>query len=295
MPFIKVVAMARMGRPFIIVAGLIAFFTGAGMAYWELGEVLWGEALIGLVIMVSAILMAHYANEYADFETDRLTRRTAFSGGSGVLPSEIVPRVWALYAAVAFLLLTLLLTIVTFLICELSTSVVILVFLGVPLGWLYSMPPLALERTPWGEVDNAFLGGFLMPLMGYSPQTGYVSTISILVCVPLFLAVLVNLLGVHWQDRKADCEVGKRTMVVSLGDRTLAAFEILTLMMFISILMLSFIIPLAVVIITLFSLPFGVWAILGFRKNGGPEYGSILMGSVMILMGIGWIFQGLMT
>ena len=47
--------------------------------------------ILSLAVMVSAILMGHYANEYADVDTDSLTKRTLYSGGSGVLPSGIVP------------------------------------------------------------------------------------------------------------------------------------------------------------------------------------------------------------
>jgi 1,4-dihydroxy-2-naphthoate octaprenyltransferase len=286
--------MFRLGRPFVIVAGLMAFFTGAALAFWETSgfDPLKGGA--ALVIMVCAILMAHYANEYADYETDALTRRTMFSGGSGVLPSGVVPRSWALYAAIAFLIVTILLSAIAFFSGVITQDVVILVLMGLPLGWFYSMPPLALERTSAGELDNAFLGGFLMPLMGYVPQTGYVTSLSLMVCFPLFLAVLVNLLTVHWSDRRADEVVGKRTLVVRLGSRTFLLFEVLTVAMLSAILLLLFVLPLMVVLVTSISGIIAAWAILGFRRNGGPHYGSVLMGSVMILMGLGFLLEGIL-
>lgn len=85
--FNNLLAMIRLGRPFVLVAGIIAYALGLSMAYHDIGMIEWPLAWLGLVILISATLMAHYANEYADVDTDSITRRTFFSGGSGVLPS----------------------------------------------------------------------------------------------------------------------------------------------------------------------------------------------------------------
>ena len=140
-------ALVKMARPFVLVAGLLAFLTGASMAFWRLGNLPWKGSIAGLAIMVTAIVMGHYTNEYADFDTDSITRRTLFSGGSGVLPSGVIPKIWALYAALAFLGLSLLLTVFAYFSGIISSSVVCLAIIGIPLGWFYSMPPLRLERT----------------------------------------------------------------------------------------------------------------------------------------------------
>jgi 1,4-dihydroxy-2-naphthoate octaprenyltransferase len=65
-----------MGRPFILVAGIIAYFLGLSMVYHDLGTINLLPALGGLLILILATLMAHYANEYADVDTDTITRRT---------------------------------------------------------------------------------------------------------------------------------------------------------------------------------------------------------------------------
>jgi 1,4-dihydroxy-2-naphthoate octaprenyltransferase len=173
--------------------------------------------------------------------------------------------------------------------------VVVLVTLGLVLGWCYSMPPLALERTSLGEIDNAFLGGYLMPLMGYVPQVGHITLLSLFVCVPLFLAVLVNLLTVHWPDRAADEAVGKRTLVVRMGKGTARVFEGLIALMMLAILSLALAIPWLVVLLTLVSGIVAIWAVRGFRREGRPQYGSLLMASVMILMGLGFIIEAVIS
>jgi 1,4-dihydroxy-2-naphthoate polyprenyltransferase len=284
----RVKGMILLARPLVIVAGLLAFSTGACMAYWRLGMLPLAETTAGLAIMVSAIVMGHYANEYADFDTDSVTRRTLFSGGSGILPAGVVPRSWALYAAVVFLGITASLTLACYALGLINWSVVLLVAIGVTLGWFYSMPPLRLERTWLGELDNALLGT-MMFLIGYMAPTGGLDLEVIAVSIPIFLAVLVNLLAVHYVDRRADEIVGKRTMAVVLGQRTIRLFAFLVGLLYFLSLPLMVLLPIPVVICFFATVPVALWAIRGFIGNGGPQYGSFFMGSFLIFIAIGFI------
>ncbi|MDD1764356.1 MAG: prenyltransferase, partial [Methanobacteriaceae archaeon] len=244
-----------MGRPFILISGFIAYFLGLSIAYHDLGTIQIIPALIGLLILVLATLMAHYANEYADVDTDTLTRRTRYSGGSGVLPSGIIPARWALWSALILAVLTLMVTFLSYWRGLLSSQGVLLVLMGIIGGWFYSMPPLQLERTRWGEVDNALLGGYLMPLIAYIPQVGVADWDLFLILTPIFLAVLVNLLGVHWLDREADAQVGKNTLVVRLRDRVLLFHLVLTVLLYTCTLALLPLVPWQVVVAVFLTTP----------------------------------------
>ena len=88
---------------------LIAFvyLLGATMAM-ALGAAFNAQLLIfGLVVLLLVSSSVHFGNEYADYETDALTQRTLFSGGSGALPGSTVPRRVALRAGWCFLCLAL--------------------------------------------------------------------------------------------------------------------------------------------------------------------------------------------
>ncbi|WJI10409.1 prenyltransferase [Methanobacterium sp. CWC-01] len=280
-------ALVKMGRPFVLVAGLIAYFLGLSIAYHDQGTIHIVPALVGLLILVLATLMAHYANEYADVDTDTITRRTRYSGGSGVLPSGIIPPSWAFWSAVILAIMTLIFTFSSFLWGLISSQVVVIVLVGMWGGWFYSMPPLQLERTMWGELDNALLGGYLMPLIAYIPQVGVAEPEMFLILTPIFLAVLVNLLGVHWLDREADGQVGKNTLVVRLAGRVPLIHLLLTVLMYLVTLSFWTLIPWQVIVAILLTIPLAVWANLRFKQS--PQYSSILMSAVMIFAGVGWI------
>lgn len=280
-------SLLKMGRFFVLIAGLIAYALGLSLAYYHLGFLYSLNAVIGLAIMVSATLASHYANEFADVDTDTITRRTWFSGGSGVLPAKVVPRSWAINSALILVFITIILTAASFYFKILPLSGVIIVAIGLIGGWFYSMPPLRLEKTSWGEVDNALLGGFLMPLIAYIPQIGGFTLKEIIILIPIVFAVFVNLLGVHWSDRKADAAVGKKTLVVNLGKKTKIAHAVFTGLIYAFFAFLAPLIPYVAIAVFL-TIPFALWSIIKFEN---PMSSSFFMCSVMIFASIGFILS----
>jgi 1,4-dihydroxy-2-naphthoate octaprenyltransferase len=286
----KAVTFIRLGRPLVLVAGIIAYALGMSMAFYELGYMDWGLAALGLLIMSTATFMAHYANEYADLDTDSITRRTMFSGGSGVLPAGLLQPNTALNAALAFMAVSAAVTLVGIWSGVLAPIVGIIVMLGILGGWFYSMPPLRLERTWFGELDNSLLGGFLMPLIAFACIVGYIASWAVLACVPVFLAVLANLIGVHWLDRKADETVGKRSLVVRLGERSIVLHGVVMLLTYIIIVaMAGGVLPREVVLMALLTIPLALLASVFFERLSPLGLSSVTMGALMIAMSIGFL------
>lgn len=286
----QIVAMFKLARPVILQGGVLAYGLGVAMVYAQRGSVDWKRAVIGLVIMELANLVAHYADEYADVDTDSLTRRTHFSGGSGVLPSGIVPAVWALYAAWSLTIITIGLTVWAILSGVLSWHIAWIVSVGLFGGWFYSMPPIAFERRGLGEIDNAVLGAFLMPLMGFTAQTGEPTLMAFVNLTPIFSIVMVGLIGVHWADRLADAAVGKRSLVVIVGERIRHAhygFAILAYML--ALVLAEYTMPFQVSIAILATLPLAAWAVVTFGKNSSPTPSVFAMMGTIAAASIGWV------
>jgi 1,4-dihydroxy-2-naphthoate octaprenyltransferase len=170
---------------------------------------------IGLAALLPVAASVHYVNEYADAETDALTDRTPFSGGSGALTETGLPRRLALRAAIASgtLGVTLIVWPVIPLGGEPLSTVHAALLVGIlVLGWQYSVGPLRLAWNGLGEVTNAVLGGVVLPLYGFAVVTGRVTLDAALATAPFAFVVLVNLLETQWPDRRADAAVGKRTL-----------------------------------------------------------------------------------
>lgn len=286
----KSFALVKMARPLIVLAGVLAYILGAAMAFNDSGGLDLAAALLGLLILITAVMMGHYADEYSDFDTDSRTKRTMISGGSGVLQSGQVPLKLALESALVSLGLTLTLTFIGVAAHILPPIVAPIVALGLVGGWTYSMPPARLIRRGWGEVDNAILGGFLMPLLGFASQTGAVTPKALIWCAPVSLVVMANLLGIHWADMSADTQSGKLTLVVRLGHRVKPLHLILIAATYGLVFALTptwF--PTEVSLTTAITLPLGIYSAYAFMRKPSPLPGAFTMVAMIIAMTIGWV------
>jgi 1,4-dihydroxy-2-naphthoate octaprenyltransferase len=217
----RVRALWGMARPLLLASVLAVYGSGLLIARAHGAvlvpiDVLWSG--LGLLLVALSI---HYANEYADVETDARTRPTLYSGGSGVLPSGQVPRRFALGAAWWSLALGGGVGIAGAAVGAIAPVVLLLLVLGAALGWQYSLPPLRLAWRGWGEVDNALLGGTLLHLYGHATASGTFDLALLWICLPFTLLVFVNLLATGWADREADAAVGKRTLATRLSPAAL--------------------------------------------------------------------------
>lgn len=172
-----------------------------------------GPVLVGVAVLIPVAVAVHYANEYADADTDALTEPTPFSGGSGALVETGLPASF-LGAATAVASVVAALAVATAALAELlAPGATALLGIVLVTGLAYSLPPVAFVRRGFGEVVNASLGGLLLPLYGVAVMADP-SASATLAVVPFTLVVGCNLLATHWPDREADATVGKDTLAV---------------------------------------------------------------------------------
>ena len=212
---VVLVALWRMSRPAQLALIALVYALGVAMAFGRGAEAEAGAVAVGLVALLPTAASVHYANEYADAETDALTDRTPFSGGSGALVESGLPRSLALRAAVASgaVGVALLVAGVAPVGGRMLGAVPAAVLVGILLaGWQYSVRPLRLAWNGLGEATNAALGGVALPLYGFAVVTDGVTVAAALATLPFALVVFVNLLETQWPDRRADAAVGKDTL-----------------------------------------------------------------------------------
>jgi 1,4-dihydroxy-2-naphthoate octaprenyltransferase len=205
-------AVAAMTRPSQLLLIAAVMLLGAAFAAAR-GATVEPLALVaGLAALLPVAASIHLANEYADHETDRLTARTPFSGGSGALAQAGLPRSIALRSAQVAALTGLAAAVAAWAAGLLATPAVAILLGGLAGGWAYSVGPLPLAWRGLGEVANGLLGGMLLPLYGVAVAGGGLDGFAVASFVPLAFFVTANLLATTWPDRLADAAVGKRTL-----------------------------------------------------------------------------------
>lgn len=213
----------RLSRLPFLLGGILFYGLGVGIARYlghplNLNLVLFGQLWVTLLQ-----LSVHYLNDYFDYPGDvSNTQRTSFTGGSGVLgegEGKLRPQV-ALYAAAFALTGVALATFALSRLGAVSSTVLTVMVLTFLLAFFYSVPPLRLATSGYGELTTAILLANLLPALGFSLQTGELHRLIAMSTFPLTALTLASMLSLEFPDYANDMRVGKRTLFVRAGWQT---------------------------------------------------------------------------
>jgi 1,4-dihydroxy-2-naphthoate octaprenyltransferase len=275
----------HMARPAQLVAVTLVYSWGLLIALPWLDAFRPLSYVSGLSALLLASASIHYANEYADYETDAPAVRTPFFGGSGALQEYGAPRETALRAAQVTLIAGLMAALTATVFGLLPFLALPLLLLGIIGDWMYSLPPVALARRGWGELTNAFLGGMLLPIWGFTVQAGRLEWRMFLLTLPFMLHVFVNLLATTWADREADRRVGKFTLATRWSVANLRALYFLSVAAaYLSLfLMRDWLLPGRLVWLTALLLPLALWAGYSYARQHSP-FPSVFVMVLFLIM-----------
>jgi 1,4-dihydroxy-2-naphthoate octaprenyltransferase len=208
----------KLSRPVFLLGGALLFGLGAAIASFlgytiDLARYLLGQGMITFIQ-----LMTQYLNEYYGASTDRENpNRTPFSGGSGVLGPDGLPRQVALYAAVACVALAGTLASVSVfrnLFPLIAWLILALGFLG---AFYYNVPPIRLVRSGYGEITASILVALLVPSFSFAAQAGKLDRLLLISAIPLVALHFAMMIVLQLPDYASDLKHDKRTLMVRLG------------------------------------------------------------------------------
>ncbi|WP_277555351.1 prenyltransferase [Halobaculum limi] len=262
-----------MTRPAQVLLIVVVYWLGVAIALARGGSLDAVAVAGGAGATVATAVTVHYANEYADYDTDRRTERTPFSGGSGALVDLDVPdpRRFAWRATVASGVVAVAAVLAVGAVGVPVTTQVLL-FAVFVLGWAYSLPPIRLISRGIGEATNVLLGAILLPLAGYATVATPDAT-AVLALVPFAWLVVPNLLATHYADREADAATGKRTLAVRfsgpalrrLGVGFAAGYPVL-----VGVVALVDLVPSIVVVAHALAVPPAAWTVRTLTRRRSP-------------------------
>jgi 1,4-dihydroxy-2-naphthoate polyprenyltransferase len=208
--------MVKLTRAHIGIAVLPSFILGSLFAVLLGNEFntlifIWGFIIIFL--MYSA---ASYINDYYDFEADKYNRQFGFSGGSGVLQQYPHLKNVTKNTALAFIFLSLILTVLLAWMSFLSYWIIGYIGIAAFFIWFYSAPPIRLSYRNMSEIPH-FIAGIMNTCWGYILLTGRIDASIIIFAIPLSLHLLNVILIFEIPDREADIFGGKKNIIVNYG------------------------------------------------------------------------------
>jgi len=206
----------ELGKPQFTFGIFLYFLLGALLALLLKAPFVLSKFFWGYVILFMASMAIHYANDYFDFEADRYSTPTTFTGGSGILVENPELKGIAKRLALTFIGLSIITGALFTVIFSYPLSFFLFVLLGNFMVWFYAAPPIKLSYRGWGEIANTF-NGFIMPATGYFVVMGTIDLPFLIFSLPLIFLQLFFTMGVEIPDVEGDKLGGKISWLVSRG------------------------------------------------------------------------------
>lgn len=281
-------------RPQFLLLSVVLVFLGTCIAWYE-GAFNLGHALLAFIGLLLAHVSVNVLNDYFDYRSgiDLATKRTPFSGGSGIIPAALLDPRHVLWFGLACLVL----------------AVPIGIYFVVIKGWLL-LPLLVvgafcvLFYTPrltklWWPEWAPGLGLGALPVLGvYFVQTGEFILPAIIASVPSGILVHNLLFLNEFPDVEADAKGGRRTLPITMGrGRASILYSILTVVIYLWIVggVMARLMP-PHTLVALLTLPLAIKAIRGALRYEEesrllPALGSNVMVVLLtqLLLGIGYV------
>jgi 1,4-dihydroxy-2-naphthoate octaprenyltransferase len=284
----NVVLFIRLTRPLFLVGAALVYALGVGIAHYLGVTIDWNAYLLGQAWVTIMQLGAHYLNEYFDKPVDEQNpNRTPFSGGSGALGEDRLPRATALIAAGVSMSVLASLTVIVIRFVSPAPAIYFLMLIAFIGSVAYSVPPMRLASSGYGELVTSIMVANLVPAFAFILQAGEFHRLLAMATFPLTALHLAMMLSFEFPDFATDLKFEKRTLLVRMGWRNamtlhnlliLSAYLLLGLAMLLG---LEFFIGLP----ALLTLPLGLLQIWQMRRIAGgarPNWTALTLNGVAL-------------
>jgi len=252
-------------RPQFLLLSVVLSFLGISIAWYD-GPFHLGYALLTFVGLLLCHISVNVLNDYFDYESgiDLETKRTPFSGGSGILPTSQLKPKQVLWLGVIALILAV--PIGVYFVLARGWDLLPLLILGALFAVLYTPLITKLGFPEWAPG----LGMGTLPVLGaFFIQTTAYTFPAVIAAIPSGILVHNLLLLNEFPDVEADSKAGRKTMPILIGkSKAWMVYSALTVVVYLWIIgwVIAGTMP-VFSLIALLTLPFAVKAIRGGRKH----------------------------
>lgn len=284
-------------RPQFLLLSVVLAFLGTSIAFYD-GFFHPGYAVLAFFGLLFAHISVNVLNDYFDYKSgiDLETKRTPFSGGSGILPAaKLTPKQVFRFGIGAFALAVGIG--IYFIVARGVLLLPLLVVAGVCV-LLYTPYILKLKVPEWA----AGLGLGTLPILGlYFVQTSFYTTDAVVAAIPSGILVHNLLLLNEFPDVDADKKGGRKTMPIVWGKKKAGlVYSLLTLLVYFWIIggVAAGKMP-VFSLLSWLTIPLAARAIRGARQAEEPGYllpamknNVLVVLLTQLLMGIGYVLAG---
>jgi 1,4-dihydroxy-2-naphthoate octaprenyltransferase len=281
-------------RPQFLLLSVVLAFLGISIAWYD-GYFHLGYALLTFLGLLLCHISVNVLNDYFDYESgiDLETKRTPFSGGSGILPTSRLKPKQVLWLGLGSIILAV--PIGVYFVLTRGWDLLPLLIVGALCAVLYTPLITKLGFPEWAPG----LGMGTLPVLGaYFIQTTNYTLPAIIAAIPSGILVHNLLLLNEFPDVEPDGKAGRKTMPILIGrSKAWMVYTALTVVVYLWIIgwVIAGQMP-VFSLIALLTLPFAVKAIRGGQKHQDMnQLVPAMANNVMVvlltqfLLGVGYI------
>jgi 1,4-dihydroxy-2-naphthoate octaprenyltransferase len=270
----------RISRPLLLLASVLAYGLGAGIADYLGAYINWNTYLAGQVWVIALLLGSIYLFEYynvlSESNNPHQNPRPRINGSSGLSRPPVTMLVAAAGSMTAVASLSVLI------IRTMHPSPATLLIMGLAaLGAIsYSVPPVRLAFSGYGELLIALFIANLTPSVAFLLQEGEMHRLLAMSTFPLTALFLSSTLAFELAEYVADLRHNRRTLMVRMGwQRGMSLHNAMLLGTFLLIaLAVTFGLPLFIGLPAILTLPLGVlqiWQMRRIADGAKPNWTSL--------------------
>lgn len=268
---------------------------GVGIARYLGMGIDWGVYFLGQFWVTTLQLAGQYLNEYFDAPQDNQnTNRTPFTGGSGALGPDGLPRRTALIAAAGCLAVIASLTVLLLSTASIAPGTLLIMAIGLLGALTYSVPPVRLSSTGYGELVTSFLVANLVPAFAFLLQSGDLHRLLAMATFPLTMLHLAMMLAFEFPDYATDIRLGKRTLLVRMGwQRAVLLHNMLILFAYVTLgLAVILGLPFFIALPSLLTFPLGflqIWQMRRIADGAKPNWTALALTGIALFTVVAYL------
>jgi 1,4-dihydroxy-2-naphthoate octaprenyltransferase len=207
----------RITNPYFLLAGVLTYALGAGIAryFGDLPD--WGIYFLGQAWITSVQLGTIYLKEYFNPAYNPAINERKSKNGDPLPETIRQMRAALLFAAATMLTIVAILTFLLYkdhLLNPVLMMILLFSFLG---AFFYATPPVRLADNGYGELVISIFIANLTPMLACLLQSADLHPLLAMSTFPLTLFYLAMLLAVEFRDYAEDMKNGKSNLLIRMG------------------------------------------------------------------------------
>lgn len=228
----------QLTRPHTLTAAFAPVFLGTMIALnhtsinWPL---FWAMLIASLLIQAATNMF----NEYYDFARG-LDNENSIGIGGAIVRNGVTPKTVLTLALILYVIAG---TIGIWICSQTTWWLLVVGGAAMAIGYLYTGGPYPIAYTPFGELFSGVFMGFLIVIIAFYIQTGYITVDAALLAIPSTLLVAAIMLTNNIRDMVGDAASGRKTLAILVGREKavsiLAGFFILSYLWIVALILFA--------------------------------------------------------